>query len=133
MRLADINLNDIKVKLFDLSVYGGVPNSNLRVLENAWAFHSIDDKAIGLSDWSDSNDTFFSVVTVYYNDDVDIVKVELVYVDTEPTSEYFGTSATVLKELFSVNEIHCKNYNMNSIEEYDQDDIDRLNLKSWIL
>jgi hypothetical protein len=56
-----------------------------------------------------------------------------VYVDTEPTSEYFGTSATVLKELFSVNEIHCKNYNMNSIEEYDQDDIDRLNLKSWIL
>jgi hypothetical protein len=115
-----MSLNDIKVKLFDLSCNN---------LEQAWCFNNDEEKYVGLSDWQEYVDGFTAIM-VYYNDSGEVIKVELMseYYDDES----FDIMSNRLKELFNIDKIHCCNHNMD-ISDYDDDEIEERELNDWIL
>jgi hypothetical protein len=115
-----MGLNDIKVKLFDLSC---------NHFEQAWCFKSNSEDYVGISDWTEYADGF-TAVSVFYNDNEEVTRVELM-------SEYysddsFETMSNRLKDLFNINRIYCSNHNMD-ISDYDENEIEERDLKDWVL
>jgi hypothetical protein len=124
-----MGLNEIKVKLFDLSAGNGISDDNGQVLEHGWAFHNAQLKYIGLSDWNDTD--FFASITVHYDDNEKVEKVTLM--SEYHSDEYFSSTVKKLKEVFNVSEIHCSNFSMDSLDDYSEDEIEDYNYKEWIL